>query len=167
MSLLTNLSKNDNLLKSIYWAFLIGCGLFGCKVDQTYNSKKVQKEVWDFLHDYQEAMNTEGLMSEFRFLDSTNAFYWVPPGYTSVLNFDSVRTILIATAPTLSQINNRWDYLNVYPLNDTLANYTGKLVMEHQDTSGNINQAELLETGLVVQRKNGWKILSGQSSVVQ
>ncbi len=154
-------------MKKVYWICLISLVWLGCKEDQTFDTQKVQTEVRDFLHDYQEAMNMEGLLSEFRYLDSTEAFYWVPPGYNSVLNFDSVRTILIATAPTLTSINNQWTYLHIYPLNDTLANYTGKLLMENQDTAENINQAVLLETGLVVKRKEGWKILSGQSSMVE
>ena len=148
-------------------AILFGIFISTCKkqTDQ-FDSYIIEKEVRNTLQEYHEAMEKEGLLSEFRYLDSTENFYWVPPGYESALNFDSVRSILVKNAPTISSMNNEWSYLHIFPLNDTLANYTGKLHMISRDTAGGNFEADLLETGMMVKRWDGWKLLSGQSRIV-
>ena len=51
------------------------------------------------------------------------------------------------------------------PLNDSLAVYTGLLhatvIGAHNDTT----HTDLLETGFVVKRSDGWKLLCGQTAV--
>jgi len=55
--------------------------------------------------------------------------------------------------------------LRVEPLNDSLAVYTGLLhatvIGAHNDTT----HTDLLETGFVVKRSDGWKLLCGQTAV--
>jgi len=56
-----------------------------------------------------------------------------------------------------------WDTLRIVPLSKNIANYTGIVKGSITDYQGGINQVSMIETGTVVRREFGWKILSGQS----
>ena len=64
----------------------------------------VSEEVRTMLGRYFEDMNKEGLLSEFRYLDNSPDFFWVPPGYTSSISYDSVAVVLKATVLSPLQI---------------------------------------------------------------
>lgn len=125
----------------------------------------VSQEVKTMLHEYLEAMNTGGLTTEFKYLDNSPQFFWVPPGYDSWISYDSVATVLNATAPTLKSIDYRWVYLRIEPLTRDLASYTGKITGTLVTTSGNTSHLTMLETGTVIKRNDGWKLLNGQSAL--
>jgi hypothetical protein len=106
------------------------------------------------------------LLAEFNYLDSSAEFFWVPPGHTSPLNFDSVSHILRKSAPQWKTINNRWDTLRIIPLSNELATYTGILQSSMTDTAGAELNFKMIETGVLIKRKDGWKLLHGQTGMV-
>jgi len=107
-----------------------------------------------------------GLTAEFDYLDESPEFFWVPPGYTSALSYDSVRVILEGNADAYSSINYEWESVQIFPLTNDLANYTGIVEVTMVDTSGMKIESTLIESGVVIKRIDGWKYLSGQTAVL-
>ncbi|MCB0595301.1 MAG: hypothetical protein H6557_25730 [Lewinellaceae bacterium] len=118
------------------------------------------------LHDYHAAIKREGLTGEFPYLDSSSDFFWVPPGYTSALPYDSVRTILEANAGAFTSVEFRWDTLQLFPLSAEIVNYTGIVTGKMVDTAGARIATSIIESGTLIRREEGWKLLSGQSAVL-
>ena len=126
----------------------------------------VTRNVRQMLDNYFADIKTDGLTAEFKYLDQSPEFFWVPPGFSSPLSYDSVRTILTMTARAYESIDFKWDALRIYPLGNELANYTGRVKGTMVDTAGTSTQVGLIETGIIIKRDDGWKLLSGQSSVL-
>ncbi len=126
----------------------------------------VQKEVEEFLDAYHDAMEREGLLSEVDYLDNSDDFFWVPPGYESAISYDSVMIILKINAPSIQQMKLEKDYLYVYAHSFEIATYTARLISTVIDTAGVINEVTMLETGTVIKRKKGWQLLNGQSRII-
>ena len=129
-------------------------------------AKNIELTVRQTLADYNTAVKKEGLMAEFRFLDSSSSFFWVPPGYTSSLGYDSISSIIQKNASLFASVDNTWQSLKIIQLSKELANYTGRIRSVMKDTSGKTNAFILVETGLVIRRADGWKLLSGQTALV-
>ena len=115
---------------------------------------------------YFEDMNKEGLLSEFRYLDNSSDFFWVPPGYSTSISYDSVAVILKATAPSLWSIDYKWETLRIIPLSAGMATFTGIIQGVITDTTGTVTKLRLIETGTVIRRKSGWKLLNGQMAIL-
>jgi hypothetical protein len=144
--------------------------LCACGHPDNFNAEK-QQAVTDSarqtLHRYYETVKQEGLLAEFAYLDSSAEFFWVPPGYKSPLNFDSVATILRSNATKWKLIDNKWDSLRVIPLSPELASYTGILQSSMTDTAGVELTFKMIETGVLIKRTDGWKLLHGQTSMLE
>jgi hypothetical protein len=143
-----------------YFAFVIL--LFSCGNSGT--GENVIQEVSAMLNNYHEAIEKDGLEAEFDYLDNSREFFWVPPGYRTALDFDSVAAVLRVTDPSISAIQIRWDSLKIIPLREDLAQFYGTITMQTTDTAGTITTGHLVETGLVIKRSDGWKLLNGQSA---
>jgi hypothetical protein len=123
-------------------------------------------EVRQTLLNYQSDVEKTGLMAEFKYLDQSKEFFWVPPGYNASISFDSVASILKQSAPKYKTIANTFETLNVIPLSKELATYSGRLQSVMTDTLGNTNTFTLVETGVLIKRKDDWKLLNGQTTIV-
>ena len=139
---------------------------------QTYqlNNKEKQliiNEVTEMFNNYHNAIRNDGLIAEFNYLDQSPDFFWVPPGYNSALSYDSVRGILETNAKSFRSIVFAWDTLQVFPLTKAIANYSGIVAGSMVDTSGVISRLLLIESGTVIKRVDGWKILSGQTALLE
>ena len=108
----------------------------------------------------------DGLTAEFKYLDQSTDFFWVPPGDKSSLSYDSVRKILESNAKSFQAIEFNWDTLQVFPLSDKIANYSGIVKGSMIDTSGIKSSVLIIESGTVIKRSDGWKLLSGQSAIL-
>lgn len=124
------------------------------------------KEITQTLNNYYTSIKQQGLTAEFAYLDSSADFFWVPPGYSVAISYDSVAAVLRQNAPKFQSIENSFDTLRIIIINAELATYTGKLHSTMIDTSGNTATFSLVETGVMIKRKNGWKLLSGQTALV-
>jgi len=118
------------------------------------------------LNNYYDDIRKEGLLAEFNYLDSSDQFFWVPPGYRSALSYDSVAAILRRNALALKSVDNTLETSRVIPLDHDLAIYTITLRSVVTDTAGHVFTSSLIESGTVVKRADGWKLLSGQTAVV-
>ncbi|HEY0741603.1 MAG TPA: nuclear transport factor 2 family protein [Chryseosolibacter sp.] len=128
---------------------------------------KVEKEVREMLANYFGDIRREGLMAEMKYLDNSADFFWVPPGYNHALSRDSVVAIISGYAPKVKLTNNSFETLRIVPLSDEIATYTGRVRSTVTDLQGNERTHVLVETAVVVKRKDGWKLLNGQTSVVR
>lgn len=159
--------KTVLLLKLLLCFVVILSALISCDTEQFLNDKDVKKvnsEVRQMLNNYYSGVNEEGLMAEFKYLDNSTDFFWIPPGYQSALSYDSVRAEVQRNARFFQSVHFRWDTLRVVPLSENIANYLGLVSGSMTDTTGIQSVFFLLESGTVIRRTNGWKILSGHTT---
>lgn len=155
--------------KTIYFILLGLITLISCTEqdeNDTENQKTDTKEIRSFLHAYHDAVNHYGVKAELNFFDSSEQFFWIPPGYAEALNFDSVKSILLIADDAIRQTNFEWESLHVQFVEDNVASFNGVVKGTITDTSNltiNINQ---IKSGLLIKRKDGWKILNGQSTTL-
>jgi hypothetical protein len=144
--------------------FLLLVLLVSCN-EQTgsFSEQQVEKEARRMLINYHHDIQQDGLLAEFNYLDSSDQFFWIPPGYEVPLSYDSVRKILEGNAPLFLQADFQWDTLNVIPLSEKIATYAGVVIGKMTDTTGQITISTILESGTLIKRDNGWNLLSGQS----
>lgn len=155
-------------LKNPGFVLLILC-LYACHQEKKFGEAEkitVKQETQNMLNNYLDAMKREGLLSEFKFLDNSKDFYWVPPGFTIPLSYDSVRTIIEQNAKAIRSVQYEYDSLLIVPLSPTIANYSAILSGNVTDTSGVNSPVRLIESGVLIKRKDGWKLLSGQTALL-
>ncbi len=136
--------------------------------DKLKESEKelIISDVIEMFGNYHDDIRKDGLTAEFKYLDQSTDFFWVPPGYNSTLTYDSVRHILEINAKSFRAIEFNWDTLQVFPLSDKIANYSGIVEGSMIDTSGIKSTVLIIESGTVIKRSDGWKLLSGQSAIL-
>jgi hypothetical protein len=151
------------------WTLHIIIMLFSCGkpvVSTPMDKAQVISQVKQMLDQYHHDIGENGLTAEFKYLDQSEDFFWVPPGYQSALSFDSVKTILENNAGMFSHIEFTWDTLQIFPLTTEIATYAGIVIGKMTDTSGIINNIKMIESGTLILRKDGWKLLSGQTATM-
>ncbi|TAI47827.1 hypothetical protein EW142_14325 [Flagellimonas allohymeniacidonis] len=159
----------ENDLRHLINILTISCLLtvLSCEQPKTITSDEkieVSDNVRQTLTDYYNDIRELGLTAEFKYLDNSKDFFWTPPGYSSSISYDSVATILNHSAPLYQSIDNQWDSLRITVLTKELAAYTGRLRSTMTDTSGQVFKLKLVETGLLIKRHDGWKLLCGQTA---
>ena len=160
--------KKMNMIKQIF-GIVILMTLTSCsQADKLNESEKelIINAVIEMFGNYHNDIRKDGLTAEFKYLDQSSDFFWVPPGYKSALSYDSVRQILEINAKSFQAIEFNWDTLQVFPLSDKIANYSGIVKGSMIDTSGIKSSVIIRESGTVIKRSDGWKLLSGQSAIL-
>ncbi len=140
-----------------------------CQQSNTFSSedkKAVGDAVRQILHDYYDDIRESGLKAEFNYLDDSEDFFWTPPGYSSAISYDSVAAVINQNAILFPSVDNSWETLQVTPLSKELAAYTGRLHSVATDSSGQVFETKLVETGLLIKRQDGWKLLGGQTTAL-
>jgi hypothetical protein len=153
-----------------YFAVIIILLLNSCVQPEQLNDTEkdiIISDVKEMFNNYHSDIKKEGLTAEFKYLDQTSNFFWVPPGYNSALDYDSVYSILVNNAKMFSEVIFKWNTLQVFPLTEEIANYSGVVEGSMTDTSGIVNSVLIIESGTVVKRFDGWKLLNGQSAVLE
>lgn len=128
-----------------------------------FNKESTALEVKEMLQRFLDDIKKDGLTSEFKYLDNSPDFFWVPPGYQSAITYDSVSTVLRSNAGVFRSIDYHWEHLKINALSNEIANYTGIVKGSMIDTAGNTFPVNMIESGTLIKRSDGWKILSGQS----
>jgi len=144
--------------------------LVSCTVSNRLSESEkesISTEVRNMFEEYHQAVAQNGLLGEFSFLDSSDNFFWVPPGYNSAINYDSVRAILEQNNALFNDVSFSWKELRIFPISTEIANYSGLVQSRMIDTAGVQIHAKIIESGTVILREDGWKILSGQSRLLE
>jgi len=123
--------------------------------------------VREMLDNYHNDIARDGLTAEFKYLDNSSDFFWVPPGYNTALSYDSVRTILEENSKMFHSVMFQWESLQVFPLTNEIPNYTGILKSHMIDTARVESSVTMIESGTLIKREDGWKLLSGQSRLLE
>ena len=147
------------------FSFLIIILVLGCKKEQSKEFDKVQiiSEIETMFHNYHQAIKENGLPAEFDYLDDSEDFFWVPPGYKSAIKYDSIKAILIQNNKSIQSISFEFETLEVFPLSETIANYSGIVKVKMTDTTQVTSAFKIIESGTLIKRDDGWKLLNGQS----
>lgn len=142
--------------------------LWGCQQSQktAWDRDATRLAVEKMLVDYHQAMKAGGIAAEFDYLDDSEAFFWVPPGYTTAMNYDEIRAILEDSKGSYSDITLDWESLTVHALSPDIASYSGVVHGIWTDTAEVALEMRLLESGTIIRRSDGWKLLSGQTRVL-
>jgi len=143
---------------------LISCDAIG--TSDPLDKEQLRQEIRQMLHNYHRDIAGEGLTAEFKYLDPSEDFFWVPPGYGTAITYDSVRKILEQNALTLKLASFSWDTLEVFPLSEKIAGFTGIVTGKLIDTKDVESVVRMIESGTLIKRKDGWKLLSGQTAVL-
>ena len=128
---------------------------------------EIVAEVRQTLQNYHDEIRKSGLNAEFKYLDNSSEFFWVPPGYSGPIFYDSVASTIKSNAAKYKSVDNVFDTLHIVALSKRYATYTGRLRSTMIDTSGQTNTYIMLETGILTKRSEGWKLLSGQTGIVK
>ena len=148
----------------LIFAIGVGCQPAEQQV-QRLDPVQVEEAVRTTLEAYFAATRENGPLAGLTFLDTSEQFFWVPPGYNSAIKRDSVVTVITSFAPAIQSIDNRWVNLEVHALDQHSAVFTGEVQSRSTDTAGSSTETLLLETGVMVLREDGWKMLCGQTRV--
>ncbi len=155
-------------MKQIFGIIILMTFTSCSQTDKLTESEKelIINDVIEMFGNYHNDIRQDGLTAEFKYLDPSTDFFWVPPGYKSALSYDSVRQILEINAKSFRAIEFNWDTLQVFPLSDKIASYSGIVRGSMIDTSGIKSSVIIIESGIVIKRSDGWKLLSGQSAIL-
>lgn len=135
--------------------------------EKEFDTSTVEKDVKKMFLAYDDSVRKNGIKGEFFFLDNSDQFYWVPPGYKYALHYDSIAKILDEYAPNFKYINNTWDTLEIMALSDEIASFNGVINSYAVTIDNDTTITKLSETGLVIKRGEHWKFLSGQTVVIK
>ena len=153
-------------MKQLLTYFFLITSVFICHSQTSLNTKEkevITQEIKKMLDNYHTDIVKDGIEDELKYLDSSSDFFWVPPGYKSAISYDSVKTVLTVNAPTLKSVEFKWMELKVNPLSENIVSYTGIVGGSIRDTANQVSTVSMIETGTVLKRADGWKILCGQS----
>ncbi len=129
--------------------------------------QQIKNEISGLLHANFKNIAEKGYMEDLKSLDNSPGFYWIPPGQTMPISYDSVAAIIKKFIPGNRSVVSTWDTLHVQPINKEIATYAGKYHSIYTDTTGKVLEFNMHEIGTVVKRKEGWKIVSGKTSVLE
>lgn len=127
----------------------------------------IRQDIRDMFTDYDSAVVKNGLTAELKYLDTSSSFFWVPTGFDRYLSYDEVKSFLLQNMGSTKYIEMGWDSLRIEPLTRNIANYTGILKRQTRDSTGQVAVSRFVESGVVIKREDGWKLLSGQTREVR
>ena len=156
------MSKTLYSLTALLVIVLIACEAKNEKIDR----RKIEDEIRTTITNYYNDIRKEGPLAEFKYLDSSEDFFWTPPGYSAPIDYDSVTAFIRKNAPLFKSVDNSLDTAIITPLANEYAQVFMKTNSTIVDTSGNTSHHTFIETGVMVRRKDGWKFLSGQTSLL-
>ena len=74
-----------------------------------------------------------------------------------------MKHILIENDKTINTIQLSFEVLDIFPLSDFIASYSGIVSGEMTDTLNISTKFKIIESGTLIKRKKSWKLLNGQS----
>ncbi|MCE9539910.1 MAG: hypothetical protein K8R85_11930 [Bacteroidetes bacterium] len=157
-------------MQRLLFVLLIAITLVACQQPATLSNDEkriITNEVRQTLYNYYTDIRKSGLAAEFNYLDNSKEFFWVPPGFSGAIFYDSVAAILNKSAKLFTSVNNTFDTLIIVPLRNDLANYTCRLTSAMTLVDGKSSTMSMVETGTLIKRKNGWKLLCGQTTILK
>ncbi|AUP80448.1 hypothetical protein [Flavivirga eckloniae] len=147
--------------------FIVIFNTYGQKALSHDGKEAIKLEIKQMFENFHNDIKKNGLTSEFKYLDDSSDFFWVPPGYKETLDYDTVKKILIDNSKKVNFIEFSWENIKIYPLTKNIANYSGVVKCVQTVTNHDPLTFKLIESGTLIKREDGWKFLNGQSRNLQ
>ena len=142
--------------------YLIFAGCCSKTISDRHDDRATQS-ARKMLESYSADINSEGFLAEFKYLDSSEHFWWLPPGFDSPITYDSVAAILKRNAVLFPKVNVKYDSLQLLPAGSSTVIYKGDVTVILTDTTGRMDTTYLKEDGKIVRRPGGWKLMCGKT----
>lgn len=149
----------------VAWLLFTGCNNTSPQV--SLDKPAATDEIRQTFANYFGDIKNSGLSAELAYLDSSPDFFWIPPGYSHALSYDSVVSILLGSKDKFQQIENSIKTLSIQPLATNFATYHAILDSKVTDTSGITSTTRLIESGTLIKRSGKWNLLNGQTRIVE
>ncbi|NMH87870.1 hypothetical protein [Flavivirga algicola] len=153
-------------MKLIWTASLFFIVIFNSYGQKALNSERkeaISLEIKQMFDNFHKDITKNGLISEFKYLDDSSDFFWVPPGYKKTLDYSTIKDILTKNSKTVNFIEFSWENIKIVPLTNEIATYSGVVKCVQVDTAHNPITFKIIESGTLIKREDGWKFLNGQS----
>ena len=154
-----------------YSFLLIGFILFSscrqAEKTKTDADSNIVQQVKSTLEEISDAIKMHGITAEFKWIDSSADFFWVPPGFESPLSYDSVAKIMRSNSGRFKQVEEKWDLLEIQPLGNDHAVFTGRITSRTVDTANHSQEHQVVETGIMIRKGDGWKLHCGHTSLIK
>ena len=154
-----------------YSFLLIGFILFSscqqAEKTKTDADSNIVQQVKSTLEEISDAIKMHGITAEFKWIDSSADFFWVPPGFESPLSYDSVAKIMRSNSGRFKQVEEKWDLLEIQPLGNDHAVFTGRITSRTMDTANHSQEHQVVETGIMIRKEDGWKLHCGHTSLIK
>jgi hypothetical protein len=131
------------------------------------NEDAIKNEIKTTIDNYYNDIRKEGFLAEFNYLDSSAQFFWVPPAYLNYAGYNSIAAAIQRNAPLFKSVDNRYDSLLIVPLTKEYAEFVMRTFSTIVSTRGDTARIAFIESGVLAKRKDGWKFLSGHTSVLK
>jgi hypothetical protein len=152
--------KNAHFVAALF--LLLSCG----QPDKPAgNHDTIRDEIKTTIDNYYNDIRKEGLLAEFNYLDSSAQFFWVPPGYLNYAGYDSIAAAIQRNAPLFKWVDNHYDSLLIMPLTKEYAQFVMRTFSTTVNATGDTARFSFIESGVLVKRKDGWRFLSGHTSL--
>lgn len=153
-----------NLILSVGIICFISCN----QADKSNTENdSAEKEIKSTIDNYYNDIRKEGLAAELKYLDSSKEFFWIAPGYLNYIGYDSVVAAVRRNAVDLKSVDNRYDSLLIIPLTNNYAQFAMRTISTAVHATGETTKTAFIESGVMVKRKDGWKFLSGQTTILE
>lgn len=150
----------------LFFIILLGVSCKQTSTDTQTHKQDIAAVVRQTLDSYHADIKHKGLLAEFKYLDSSTEFFWVPPNYTRPISYAEVVAAIRTNAQQIKSLESSWDTVRIIPLSESYCSYTGRLNSLMTDTANEETIVTIVETGLMVKRPTGWKLLQGQTTVL-
>jgi hypothetical protein len=152
----------------LIFALYLSAFLFSCKTGGLTDQEAlmIREEIAQTINDYCLDVKFHGLTAELKYLDSTGEFSWQPPGCLVPISFDSVAAILKQNAPFFKCVINVYDSLKIVPIDKNNAVYSAVVRSLITNTRNQVSRLLMSETGHVIKRNDGWKLLRGETKIL-
>ena len=142
---------------------------FVCHSQASLNKKEkeiITQEIKIMLNNYHNDIVKDGIEDELMYLDTSSDFFWVPPGYNSPLNYESIKDILLSNSKAINYIEFSWETIKIFPLTKKIASYSG--IAKCVEVGDNLTSMtfRIIESGTLIKRGDDWKFLNGQSRLL-
>src|SRR4030095_699528 len=137
---------------SVFFSLFFSACFLSCgdNIWSDATAKRVQHEIDSTLQQYHKDIEEKGLMADLSYLDSTDMFAWIPPGFNAPLCYDSIISMIRERAPAISKIELSWDTLSIAPVSRINGIYIAEITSITTDTSGHTDTQRLKEDGTLI-----------------
>lgn len=156
--------RHTIILRSVVVLFVASCQRPASLTESQRTG--IKKDVQQTMEGIFADMKANGIASELKYFDHSSQFFWVLAPKPAQYSYEDIKAILEEEDKRFTSVEGKWDSIRVEPLAPGFASYTATVHAAYTDTAGNVTKYGEVQTGVLVQRKDGWKFLHGQSFVL-